>query len=248
MLTWYLGNIFYPAIGDLVDPLAARFPAQVNANSELVSIGFWPGGDRDGNPFVTTATTLKVAAKLRYTILQCYHHDLRLIKRRLTFAGVYDMLDRLEKRIHDELVEKPERTQVSLAEIFDTLDRAEALVKERFQAMYIEQLQSFRRKVALFGMHFASIDIRQDSRVIAQALNVVLAQCPEALPADFDRLAVEQQLDCLLTCRPPTVNLAADDAVVRDTIESVLVMRQIQAVSGERGAHLEAPEAIRAAS
>ena len=67
---------------------------------------------------------------------------------------------------------------MSLAEIFDTLDRAEALVKERFQAMYIEQLQSFRRKVALFGMHFASIDIRQDSRVIAQALNVVLAQCP----------------------------------------------------------------------
>lgn len=237
LLTWYLGNIFYPAIGDLVDPLAASFPAQVNANSELVSIGFWPGGDRDGNPFVTTATTLKVAAKLRYTILQCYHHDLRLIKRRLTFAGVYDMLDRLEKRIHYELIEKADRTEVSLADIFDTLDRAEALVKTHFQSMFIEQLQSFRRKVTLFGMHFASLDIRQDSRVIAQALNAVLAQSPGILPADFDRLPVEQQLDCLFTCNTTSVNLASDDAVIRDTLESMQVIRQIQAVNGERGAH-----------
>lgn len=237
LLTWYLGNIFYPAIGDLVDPLAARFPEQVNANKELVSIGFWPGGDRDGNPFVTTATTLQVANKLRFTILQCYHHDLRLIKRRLTFAGVYDMLDRLEKRIHDELVEKPERAQVNLTEIFDTLDRAEALVKTHFQSMYIEQLQSFRRKVTLFGMHFASIDIRQDSRVIARTLNAVLAANPGILPVDFEQLSETQQLDCLFTCSGTAEGTVSDDAVISDTLESMGVIRQIQAVNGERGAH-----------
>jgi phosphoenolpyruvate carboxylase len=25
----------------------------------LIKLGFWPGGDRDGNPFVTTDITLK---------------------------------------------------------------------------------------------------------------------------------------------------------------------------------------------
>jgi phosphoenolpyruvate carboxylase len=34
----------------------------------LIKLGFWPGGDRDGNPFVTTEITLKVADRLRTSI------------------------------------------------------------------------------------------------------------------------------------------------------------------------------------
>jgi phosphoenolpyruvate carboxylase len=30
----------------------------------LIKLGFWPGGDRDGNPFVTTDITLNVAERL----------------------------------------------------------------------------------------------------------------------------------------------------------------------------------------
>ncbi|MBU2098575.1 MAG: phosphoenolpyruvate carboxylase, partial [Gammaproteobacteria bacterium] len=237
LLTWYLGNIFYPAIGDLVDPLAARFPDQVNSNSELVSIGFWPGGDRDGNPFVTTGTTLKVAARLRFTVLQCYHQDLRQIKRRLTFAGVYELLDKLEKRIHDELIEKDHRQPVSLEHIFSVLDEAEQLVRDKYQSMFIEQVQSFRRKVFLFGLHFASIDIRQDSRVMAQALDAVIAGQPGILPANLAELPEQQQIDALLTCSGIADASVSDDPVIRDTIESMSVISRIQQNNGERGAH-----------
>ena len=237
LLTWYLGNIFYPAIGDLVDPLAARFPDQVNSNSELVSIGFWPGGDRDGNPFVTTDTTLKVAARLRYTILQCYHHELRHIKRRLTFAGVYDLLDKLEKRIHDELIEYGHRQPVGLEHIFSVLDEAEALVTEKYQCMFVELLQSFRRKVLLFGLHFASIDVRQDSRVIARTLDAIVDGQPDILPANFAQMDEQAQINALLTCTGIADASVSDDSVIRDTIESVAVISQIQQRNGERGAH-----------
>lgn len=239
LLTWYLGNIFYPAIGDLVDPLAARYPGQVNSNSELVSVGFWPGGDRDGNPFVTTGTTLKVAARLRSSILQCYHQDLRQIKRRLTFAGVYELLDRLEKRIHDELTDKAQREPVRLHDIVATLDQAEALVVEHFQSMFVEQIQSFRRKVLLFGLHFASLDIRQDSRVIARALDAVVAATPGVLPADFASRPEVEQIDLLFSCRGNAQlnSDVTDDPVLRDTLESMAVIRQIQDSNGERGAH-----------
>jgi phosphoenolpyruvate carboxylase len=237
LLTWYLGNIFYPAVGDLVDPLAARFPEQVNSNSELVSIGFWPGGDRDGNPFVTTDTTLKVAARLRYTVLQCYHHDLRQIKRRLTFAGVYELLDRLEKRIHEELAERDHRQPVTLENIFSVLDEAEDMIRTKYQSMFIDQLQSFRRKVFLFGLHFASIDIRQDSRVITRTLDAVLVNQPEILPADFSGLTEQQQISALLTCTGIADSSVSDDAVIRDTIESISVISRIQQRNGERGAH-----------
>ncbi|HLT64284.1 MAG TPA: phosphoenolpyruvate carboxylase, partial [Pseudohongiella sp.] len=237
LLTWYLGNIFYPAIGDLVDPLAARYPQQINSNSELVSIGFWPGGDRDGNPFVTTDTTLKVAARLRSTILQCYHQDLRQIKRRLTFAGVYELLDKLEKRIYDELIDRHPRDEVHLDDIYAVLDQAEAIVVERHQSMFVEQIRSFRRKVLLFGLHFASIDIRQDSRVIARALETVTAHYPDILPADFASRPESEQIDLLFNCKGDVSPDITDDPVLRDTLESMAVIRQIQKTNGERGAH-----------
>ena len=237
LLTWYLGNIFYPAVGDLVDSLAARYPEAVNSNNELISIGFWPGGDRDGNPFVTTQTTLQVAERLRQTVLQTYHQDLRQLKRRLTFSGVYELLDQMEKRIRDELVEKSDRDAVLLSDIVDVLDQAEAVTVDQYQSMYVDRLQSFRRKVTLFGMHFASIDIRQDSRVISRTLDAILEQYPDVLPADFAERDETMQVDALFTCRGDVDPERFTDPVIRDTIESFAVIRQIQATNGERGAH-----------
>jgi phosphoenolpyruvate carboxylase len=46
----------------------------------LIKLGFWPGGDRDGNPFVTTDITLNVAERLRTAILKCYYIEIRNLK------------------------------------------------------------------------------------------------------------------------------------------------------------------------
>jgi phosphoenolpyruvate carboxylase len=45
----------------------------------LIKLGFGPG-DRDGNPFVTTEITLKVADRLRTSILKCYYIEIRNLK------------------------------------------------------------------------------------------------------------------------------------------------------------------------
>ena len=42
-------------------------------NSDLVSLGFWPGGDRDGNPYVTNEITIKMYLKLRSDIIKNYY-------------------------------------------------------------------------------------------------------------------------------------------------------------------------------
>src|SRR5690606_9463300 len=87
-LVWFLENVFYHAAGRTVTFLKSHFPAAVNRQQGLIRMGFWPGGDRDGNPFVKCATTLQVANALRGAIIKCYYLDVRKLRRRLTFRGV----------------------------------------------------------------------------------------------------------------------------------------------------------------
>ncbi|MFO0507280.1 MAG: phosphoenolpyruvate carboxylase, partial [bacterium] len=63
-LCWYLENVFYHSIPEIISSLAAglEIPLPEWKNDRLIVIGFWPGGDRDGNPFVTSEITVKVAS------------------------------------------------------------------------------------------------------------------------------------------------------------------------------------------
>ncbi len=237
LLTWFLGNIFYPAIGDIVDQLSEYFPQQVAANPDLITIGFWPGGDRDGNPFVTVETSLKVAARLRSTVLHSYYQNLRALKRRLSFVGIYERIDRLEKQLQQELNETGAETGLSLEAMLEELDAIEALLTEQYQSLYLDQLHSFRKKVQLFGFHFASLDLRQDSRVITRALEELLLRHPDLLPANLFTLPESEQVELLLSCRGQVDPGQFDDPIVRDTLASPGVMRSIQQRNGERGAH-----------
>jgi phosphoenolpyruvate carboxylase len=237
LLTWYLGNIFYPAIGEIIDQLSEYFPDKVASNPELITIGFWPGGDRDGNPYVTTKTTLQVAARLRYTALTCYHINLRALKRRLSFAGIYNRLDRLEKLLHTELSETAPVEELNLEDFLSELLVMEELLIQNYQSLYLDQLVSFRQKVQLFGFHFASLDIRQDSRIIARALEEVIRRCPGLLLENLFSMPEHEQIERLLNCEGEVDLSVFSDPLVIDTLDSPGVIREIQRLNGERGAH-----------
>ena len=85
-LCWFLENVFYTAIPEIIASLAEGLQMSLSdwKNDKLFSVGFWPGGDRDGNPFVTSDITLRVAAKLQDSILKCYlsQKDYRRDRRR----------------------------------------------------------------------------------------------------------------------------------------------------------------------
>ncbi|MEX2131814.1 MAG: phosphoenolpyruvate carboxylase, partial [Pseudohongiellaceae bacterium] len=237
LLTWYLGNIFYPVMGRIADKLAEQFPKEVDVNHQLMTIGFWPGGDRDGNPFVTVDTTRKVAAKLRYTISSCYHQDLRELKRRLTFNDIYSTLDRLEKQLHKELTEHNPVYQLSADNLVTELDAIETLLIERHQGLYVNLLRSFRRKVNLFGFHFASLDIRQDSSVIRRTLNALAEANTGLLPPDFEKQSAADQIDYLLSIQDSIDIATFADPVLQDTLKSFAVIQEIQSMNGEQGCH-----------
>ncbi len=234
-LSWYLSNIFYPVFGEILDSIAAVGGIDDDCfNAQLLSIGFWPGGDRDGNPFVTTDTTRRVVEKLRSNIIECYHREVRELKRRLSFSGIYDELDAIEERFYLELSGEVEECFESVEEIRERLDAMAEVLEEKYQGLYLDLLQSFRRKLQVFGFHFATLDIRQDSRVLRGIFEAIVAAQPELLPADFDSRDEQEQIVALLTITGEVDVSKHEDPLFLDTIECIRAIKDIQKRNKER--------------
>ena len=240
-LGWYLGNIFYPAIGRIHRRLAEQFESGYKSNPQLLSVGFWPGGDRDGNPLVRPETTAQVAAKLRNLIIRRYHKDVRRLKRRLSFAGVYERLEAIERSLHREIVNELEAAFGSPAELIAELGEIREIVRSRYQSLYLDSLDAFLLKLRIFGFHFASLDIRQDSRVLAAGLAEAVELNPGRFPAGFDKLDPAAKADWLLRFDQaldwPGFESGAKDPLFADTMGSLALMREIQARNGELACH-----------
>ena len=95
----------YNALPDILFRLLRALGQDVTTfeNPRLLGLGFWPGGDRDGNPFVKAETTLQVAQRLREGALRGYYREIRLVSRRLTFRGTEEIIALAEKKIYNTL-------------------------------------------------------------------------------------------------------------------------------------------------
>ena len=237
LLSWYLGNIFYPVMGKLVDRLADSYRQEIRQNPRIMTVGFWPGGDRDGNPFVTDEITRRVASKLRYSIATCYHRDIRDLKRRLTFPGIYESLESIEKLLHGELSETNPKYELTEADLVARLERVEELLAENNQGLYIDRLRSFRRKVKLFGFHFASLDIRQHSQIISQSLDEICKLHPQIHDGGLYSDDEARQLDSLFGLTGAVDIEAVKEPLFKDTLKSFGVIHEIQQTNGEQGCH-----------
>ena len=99
-IIYYLRYVYYETIGELYKKIKNTFGNQnFVPHQDIIQLGFWPGGDRDGNPFVTAETTLQVAAELHSSILKCYYGNLKTLRRRLSFRGVSQILEELSKEL-----------------------------------------------------------------------------------------------------------------------------------------------------
>jgi phosphoenolpyruvate carboxylase len=164
-LIWYLENVFYHSIPDIIIRLLKGLgqPLHTWENPAILKVGFWPGGDRDGNPFVTHETTLQVADRLKKWLMRCYYRDLRKLRKRLTFNHVEEHIVKAERGIYYTLFENKE-VYSSKEDLLAILYEArEALIKYH-DGLFLDLLDRFILKVRIFGFHFAYMDLRQDSR------------------------------------------------------------------------------------
>ncbi|MEP7251456.1 MAG: phosphoenolpyruvate carboxylase [Ginsengibacter sp.] len=233
-LLWYLENVFFAAAGKILSFLTTQFPDAVHQDNPIIKMGFWPGGDRDGNPFVNSEITLKVADALRGGVIKCYYLEIRRLRRRLTFKKVDVLLAELEKQLYNNIFIPGNRTRISKKEILDVLSTVRQTLIYEHNGLFLYLVDSLINKLHVFGLHFASLDIRQDSSIHKKVFEA-LAEDGSILPAGYAKLSDEKKIEFLTK---NTVAIPAkdyNDPIINDTFESIRAIKLIQEYNGEPG-------------
>ncbi len=235
-LAWYLENVFYRVASDIQSKIDDELEISSNDTSQIVELGFWPGGDRDGNPNVTWESTKRVATLLRTILFRCYYRDFRIVKRRITFRGVESYLEALQELFYENSFNPKDNPEDITEEIVFNLKEVKRVLLESHDGLFVELVEDLIRKVQTFGCYFTTLDIRQDSSVLRETFNWLLATYPKETGLDAAQLGdSEDEKEKAIALSE--ADLAIDDAaapLVSDTLKVIRLIKQIQQSGSER--------------
>lgn len=234
-LIWYLENVFYQTIGDMIQYIQKNIFKNQDIENPIISLGFWPGGDRDGNPYVTSEITLKVAERLRTSILKCYYFDIRKLKRKLTFSGVDVILAELENKLYRSVFYSQGEIFIGKEELMEQLKKIRQIIQDHHQSLYLDYVNELIQKINHFGFHFASLDIRQNSKIHNQVFDKIINSGITSIYKNYWTLNENDKLKALSEIRGYVSSKDFDDEITISTLESIQAMKSIQQKNGEAG-------------
>ena len=219
-LVWYLENVFFHVSSNLLKNLKE----QMGSNSippKSISIGFWPGGDRDGNPYVTNEITIKVANLLRDSLIKLYINEIREVRKKITFSNLYEKLEEIELSLIKHLNHSKE---YKLEKFIRALTNIKNKLFAEYNGIFVEDIEGLLNSINLFGYFFASIDIRQNRREIIRSLKFVHLR---------NKKPLEMSTQELLSFSKKLTFLSVKDKTINDTLKSFKMISDLQKKFGE---------------
>ncbi|MBZ0293939.1 MAG: phosphoenolpyruvate carboxylase, partial [Anaerolineae bacterium] len=158
----------------------------------LLRFGSWIGGDRDGNPNVTSDVTLETLATLREAARRVYLDDIAYLREHLTQSieeiGVSPELraavqdDPRLNELYPGEIYRQQMTHIweklkadaypTNRELLDDMLLIDSSLRQN-NGLHVAKgsLQHLIRKIRLFGLHLVPLDIREDARLQVTALD-----------------------------------------------------------------------------
>jgi phosphoenolpyruvate carboxylase len=237
-IIWYLENVFYTTIGEMMHYLQKNFFDNQIIENPIINLGFWPGGDRDGNPFVTPEITEKVAHRLRTSILKCYYVDIRNLKRKLTFVGVDTTIAMLEEKLYRSVFYSKGEVYIKLEELKTELTTVKKIIINEHQSLYLDEINMLLQKINQFGFYFASLDIRQNSSIHNQVFDDILYLLKNEkelnFPNNFEELSENEKIAIISNLEYTISETDFENQVTQSTLETIKLMQTIQKNNGEK--------------
>ena len=238
-LAWYLENVFYFAAANIQTGLNQLLSEYHIDPKKVIELGFWPGGDRDGNPNVKAQTTLEVSKLLRQILFRCYYRDFRNVKRRITFRGVEEDINKLQEVFYENAFSPTLEEKDISEEIIKHLNNIIEILNKYHDGLFVNIVQDLLRKVELYRCYFASLDIRQDSRVLRKVHEYCRTQKPiNSLYAEnYGELAEEEKLKAISLRNARIIYSDEQDDLVKDALQTIAEIKDIQQKNGEEACH-----------
>ncbi|MDX8567476.1 phosphoenolpyruvate carboxylase [Elizabethkingia sp. HX XZB] len=230
-IIYYLRYVYYDTLGELYRDTKRIFD-DANINPHLFQLGFWPGGDRDGNPFVTAEITQRVSSELRLAILKCYYEHLKKLRKRITFPKVTELLRQISERVYQNIFEN--KYDLTAEEFKKALEDIRYEVKENNNGLFIDKIDDLIGRIDLFGIYFASLDIRQNSKIHYKALEQIFEK---EFGKDYHALNEDEKLNLLLNTSLQVDPENYSDDILKDTLKNIYQVKDIQKLNGEQSIH-----------
>ena len=230
-----------------------------------IRFGSWMGGDRDGNPNVTPAVTRRACLLSRWAAADRYLKDIDAVRDELSMESGSEELQARVGRIpapyrellrtvrarmlatrawidaslaSDENVDATADVYIEPTDLMADLLLCHRSLEETGLALIAAgKLTDFIRRITVFGMTMARIDIRQDSARHQQALSEITSALGVGSYADWDEPARVDFLQRELSGRRPLVppDLDATDRT-RDVLDTCRMIARTPA--GSLGAYV----------
>jgi phosphoenolpyruvate carboxylase len=176
--------------------LTKYYPGEHWHVPDYLRFGSWIGGDRDGNPSVTSSVTWETLQLHRQLALRKYEEKLKNLVDLLSFSTKLGfMLEKLANTRDESLKGTPTRYNHP-SELLEDLLIIDRSLRHHF-ADYVADtdLAKLVRQVELFGFHLMALDVRQHSQEHQNAMTEILQKMH--ITEDYSALSEAEKTELL---------------------------------------------------